>query len=322
MTDDHRHSRSKAHDGNNATRQEWLINTLYALRGHFRDHAPSEPHNLQEIGNLASEGNILHCIDSRLDEKSDLNLARGEYFASTSPGGVVPSLKGNHVEQKLHSRIQLGYPVMSAPKARNIIIMGHTDCGANLELYKALLSDAHPKDGTKAAWMLPMAPKSLKDALKRAKANGANVQDMLRVVEQTTVLTSMKNLYDYRFDNIAVKELVNEGKLHIIGAIRDLGVDEHGKHPLLVFDPKYKEFRKIEMLYGEMFPGNNERRADVIEERMKRDTPMHDGVFVPVHSLEVTQGAKTRTVAEINVSDISAGIKAEIDKIKGMGAER
>ncbi len=303
----------------NEARKERLLHTLYALRGHFRESAPADPEDLT-LGQKDAEGVILHCIDSRLNERKDLHLARGEYFQTASAGAAVPPYDGQRVS--LEHQVDLGYPALHFPKVRNIVIMGHTHCGANKALYDALLGDAKPSDGFEAGWMLPVAPEGLSAALKKAKSAGVDEQEQLRIVEQLSVLQSMKHLYDYYFNDKSVRDNVGNGSLHVIGAIRDIHADAEGKFPLLVYDSGRNAFRKIEELYDEVFPDTGKRTAENIENAAKPLLEQQKKMLVPAAHMVVQKGAESSTVAEMEISQIQDGVRKLLDKVNKAGVSR
>jgi len=303
---------------NASSHQIWLWNTLYALRGHFRDKAPDDPPDLT-LGQTDAKGVLHTCIDSRLDERGDFHVGRGELFASTAAGAGIPAYTGLS-GPSLPAQIDIGYPIIHSPNVHYVIVIGHTHCGANHELFHALLNGTKVTDNPKAAWMLPLAPAGLEEALKKARAvDGRNDEPLKRIVEKLIILQSINNLYGYVFEGKSVQALVNDGRLHVVGAIRDLKKDKNGNLPLSVYDPGYNEFRRIEDLYEEAFPEKKGSPIEKIESWAKAHLPSSPGVFIPISSLTMRKGAESTTVAEYHIKKINETISSLLDKIKSLG---
>ncbi|MBI3630847.1 MAG: hypothetical protein HY221_00730 [Candidatus Sungbacteria bacterium] len=107
----------KLMEQDNTARQQWLIDTLHALRGYFRTRRPKEADNLVEIGIKDAEGMIIGCMDPREDLKKRLHLAEGEYFSAVTPGGFSDT-------QEAALKAKLSFMAENVPKARNAILVG------------------------------------------------------------------------------------------------------------------------------------------------------------------------------------------------------
>lgn len=243
-------------------KHEVALKVLKAFRWYFQEKPQSDPDDLTK-GQNDAVGVIRHCIDSRLSERTDLKTPKGTYFLATSAGAAVPPWQDG-VGTDAQTVIDLGFAVTKIAKADTIIIKGHENCGACEAMFNALLNDVPENTSFATRWMLPVAALGLQGALKAAKSGGAEDKGLLRLIEKTTVLQSMRNLYDYSFDGNSVRDLVDSGKLQIIGAIRSLEKDTKGKQKLFIFDPDRKVFRDINEIYEEAGrPSLEESKAEV-----------------------------------------------------------
>lgn len=290
---------------------------LEVFAGHFTDQKPDDPHYLQ-AGQSQAKGTIRRCIDSRLDPKKDLNVAKGEYFTSTSAGAVIP--KYQDPSTSLQTQIDLGYPITQIENADTIIVMGHTQCGANKAMFDSIVSNAKIDSSPATKWMLPIAANGLEGALKSAKARGASEDEMLRLTEKITTLRSIENLYEYSFgENASVQGLVNTGKLKIIGAIRSLEEkDSRGRQKLYVFDPQFNDFIDIEKIKAE-YEANLAKSG---ESQSINDSGEKTPASLSSEEVIVKQGATSRTVAELKIGEIKAGIAALLDRVQNLETQQ
>lgn len=274
---------------------------LQVFAGYFSNGSSSLPQDLT-AGQDGAVAVLHHCIDSRLDERGDLDIGKGEMFLSTSAGAVVPPWQNGNGSD-LHTLTNVGYPVSHVENVKTIIIEGHTHCGANAAMYDALLNNADANGTFEGRWMLPVAADGLKEALQTAKANGAEDATLLRMVEQATVLQSMRNLFDYYFNDQSVRDFVDSGQLRIVGAVRDLGRDESGKQALYVFDPDESRFRDLEEIHAEF----NSKQIIVGPAKITLEDPPRN--------LVMQQGARSQTVAELSTLQLDNALKRLVNTI-------
>jgi carbonic anhydrase len=296
------------------SREKWLTDTLYALRGHFREATPADPNNLRTMEDV-SEGLIIRCMDRNLNEKQDLHLPKGELFEATPPGAAVaPPELGLNTTLQAQLAVAYGTAGKNSTKApKPLIIIGHDECGANQKLHNGLLKDKTRESDAVLNTMLPMAPDGLQQALKDAKDRGADDNKVRRMMEQITVLQSMQNLHNESFhcdgEHIKISDLVADGKFQIIGAIRSY--DEG--HPLKVYDPEHHQFRQIEELYREAFPGANRfSEQAIIDRKNAQEQPV-----LPTGGQKVraAKGATTHTAHSFNMRQIDDGVKFLLDAV-------
>lgn len=224
------------------------LNTLTALRGYFRDEAPAIVHGAPQ-GQAMAEGVLHHCIDSRMLGVV-LHLGAAELFDSASAGAAIPVWCGGKGDD-LQTAVSFGFPAMNFENVKTFVVSGHTDCGAVRALYNVIISDGGISSQA-ARWMSQVAPEGLRAALLRARSANVPEVEVLRILEQLVVLQSVRNLYDYKFDEVSVCDLVDNGRLNILACVRCVNINpETGRFPFVVFDPEYKKFRDIFDIYVE-----------------------------------------------------------------------
>lgn len=253
-------------------RKDWLLKTLYALRGQFRAKTPDTPDNLGDLPS-GTEGLIIHCADGRQQEFTDLRLGRGEYYGYTRLGTNLPSdiAQQRDIEfSALLSRALLHEgPSLKPRPPKNLIIIGHSHCGANNTLLTMQLDPKPEYSSHEARFMHSKNSPELGIAIRAANQRGVKREQLHDEVTKSTLLQSMYNAFDYRGGNNSLSTLTCNGQLHIIAAMRGTQM-ENGTFPLEVYDPQAHTFRNIEALYDELFPGNNERTAEKIETCMNQ----------------------------------------------------
>lgn len=243
-------------------RTHWLMNTLYSLRGYFRDEKPEVTHPLH-LGQKP-EGVIHHCIDSRVDLKESLRLRRGEYFTSAVAGALITS--ATHLGSSVQTRLNLGFPIENFPTVKQVVVMGHSHCGAVDAIRQMLLGPEVNQRTDDEYALLNCVPGGTQSILRSAHRKVGTVDSLRDALERSTILQSMRNFSEYQFSSHAsVAHAHDNGHLHVTGAIESLVANGNGRLPIRVFDPKSAQFQPIEALYDEMFPAHRERRADMIE---------------------------------------------------------
>jgi len=311
------------HDVPSPAREKWLINTLYALRGHFNKNRPALPEDMQRAKS-ASESIVVHCMDRLLDEKDEQRIPRGRAFDVDLIGGAAPPER-LHLNPRLKAELSAVYGALTkahTPYPKNIVILGHEGCLADKALHAGILDRASEHDDSVLQWMLPMASEELKKAIIAAKERNADDTQVQNILEKAVVLQSMENMHNEWFTHKKqvhhVGNLINDGVFNIIGAIRGDTPDKDGRFPLSVYDPEAKQFRPIEELYREAFPGAQYFLFSKIE---ARKAALDKGNTVPTATVQepvvVSQGAVTRTVHTFNIPEIREGLRVAIKAMHG-----
>lgn len=165
---------------------------------------------------------IISCIDSRGNPGTIFRPAPGTFFAHKAMGAIVrPYKKGTALAAALQFALKYN-------QVKEIIILGHTGCGAVKALVEKL-------DDDEISSFVDVAKVGLHRAQERC--NGVCSHDeLLRHAEEEIVLESMRNLKSYPSVYVALAE----NRLSIRGWLFDM---EHGQ--ILQYDAETKEFIKI-----------------------------------------------------------------------------
>lgn len=178
---------------------------------------------------LLSEGQdpdyfIISCIDSRSNPATIFKSLPGTFFAFKAMGAIVrPHKMGTALSAAL--QFALNYN-----KVKEIIVLGHTSCGA----IKALVANIEDQE---IASFIDVAHKGFDKARHRChSAEKCDSDDLQRYAEEEIVLLSCENLRSYP----SVRKALDEGRLKIRPWIFDMtqGV-------LLEYDQKAKAFVKL-----------------------------------------------------------------------------
>ncbi len=147
---------------------------------------------------------IISCMDSRAAPETLFNLKPGSCFTHRPMGALIQpyvpdSRSSREIDAKLTFSIQQG--------VRDIIVLGHTHCGAAIGL-ASNADDPHIKPWLEVG----------KSALKRAQAKtpGGDTEALARETEKQIVVTGLHNLMEYP----AVED--NLGKISMSGWLFDM----------------------------------------------------------------------------------------------------
>jgi len=153
---------------------------------------------------------FIGCSDSRVIPDLMVQSNPGDLFVIRNVGNFVPPYKPDEDFHATASGIEYATSVL---KVEEIIICGHTHCGACKALYHPLedLSLIHTKK-----W-LELGESAKKSAILSLGAN-APQEDLLRLTEKLSVIKQIENILTYP----TVKKLFEDGNLHIHGWYYDI----------------------------------------------------------------------------------------------------
>lgn len=193
----------------------------------------------KELLDLAQNGQhpkalFIGCADSRVVPNLITQTAPGELFVLRNVGNFVAPYK---LDEDYHSTASGIEYAVSVLEVEEIIICGHTHCGAIASLYGDLDETylAHTKK-----W-LSLGHKAKSLALLAADGQLAH-QELLRLTEKLSVISQIENLLSYP----AVKERVDSGKIHIHGWIYDINNGD-----IEYYDPDESRFLSLTQIKGE-----------------------------------------------------------------------
>lgn len=186
-----------------------------------------------ELLDLATNGQhpkalFIGCADSRVIPNLITQTPPGDLFVLRNVGNFVAPYKPDEEFHATASGIEYA---VTALKVSEIIICGHTHCGAIAALYTGVdeISFIHTKK-----WLsLGMKAKSL--AILTLDEN-ASQEALLRLTEKLSIISQIENLLSYPL----VQQGVQEGTIHIHGWIYDI---ENGN--IEYYDPDEQAFKSL-----------------------------------------------------------------------------
>ncbi|QOP41617.1 carbonic anhydrase [Sulfurimonas marina] len=154
---------------------------------------------------------FIGCSDSRVIPDLMLQTNPGDLFVLRNVGNFVPPFKEDEDFHATASGIEYA---VSALKVQEIIICGHTHCGACKHLYEPVPDDTsliHTKK-----W-LELGESAKKAAILSLGVNAPR-EELLRLTEKLSVINQIENILTYP----AVKQRFEDGDLHIHGWCYDI----------------------------------------------------------------------------------------------------
>jgi carbonic anhydrase len=154
---------------------------------------------------------FITCADSRVDPNLVTQSRPGELFIVRNVGNIVPPHDAIRDKNSVAAAIE--FAVLGL-KVKDIIVCGHSNCGAMEALYKdkkELNKMPHLRD-----WLELSAPVK-QSVLKYYQ--GSKQEALVRITEEENVLFQLHNIQTYPF----VKKALDEGSLHLHGWYYDIG---------------------------------------------------------------------------------------------------
>ncbi len=176
---------------------------------------------------------FIGCADSRVIPTLITNSDPGDLFVIRNVGNFVAPYKPDEDYHSTASGIEYA---VNALNVSEIIICGHTQCGAIEAIHKGV--DGKGFIHTKK-W-LSLGEKAKEMAI-LSLGSDAGKEDLLRLTEKLSVVFQIENLLTYPY----VKERVDAGTLHIHGWLYDMttGTIEY-------YDPDDAQFKVLEESKG------------------------------------------------------------------------
>lgn len=169
----------------------------------------------EELLDLAENGQhpkalFIGCADSRVVPNLITQTPPGDLFVLRNVGNFVAPYKPDEDYHATASGIEYA---IGALKVSEIIICGHTHCGAIAALYTGV--DESSFIHTKKWLSLGMKAKSLASL---ALGKDADKEPLLRLTEKLSIVSQIEHLLTYPL----VKQGVEDGTLHIHGWIYNI----------------------------------------------------------------------------------------------------
>jgi len=172
---------------------------------------------------------FIGCADSRVVPNLITQTGPGELFVLRNVGNFVAPYKP---DEEFHSTAAGIEYAVSALGVKEIIICGHTQCGAIASLY----ADVSSEDLKHTRKWLSLGEKAKSIAM--IASNGAlEHEELLRLTERISVIFQIENLLTYP----AVKRKVDAGEIHIHAWIYDMS---HGT--IDYYNPDTQKFESLE----------------------------------------------------------------------------
>lgn len=175
---------------------------------------------------------FIGCSDSRVIPDLMLQTKPGDLFVVRNVGNFVAPHKPDNDYHATASAIEYAVNVL---KVSEVIVCGHTHCGAIKSLYMPMESDKliHIRK-----W-LELAKPAKHIALSK-HGDTDDHEALLRTTEQISLILQIDNLLTYPY----VKEAVENSQLHIHGWYYDI---ENGN--IEYYDPESYSFKPLNTLY-------------------------------------------------------------------------
>ena len=198
--------------------------------GYFKKHA-------KELVSLAKNGQhpkalFIGCADSRVVPDLILNASPGDLFVLRNVGNFVAPYKPDEDFHAMASGIEYAVSVL---KVSEIIICGHTHCGAIESLYRDLSDNAmmiHTKK-----W-LTLGERAKNEALATI-GKEASKEELLRLTEKLSVISQMEHILTYP----SVKKGVDAEEIKIHGWIYSIDTGS-----IEFYDPEEAEYKPLSAL--------------------------------------------------------------------------
>lgn len=171
---------------------------------------------------------FIGCADSRVIPNLITQTDPGELFVLRNVGNFVAPY---NPDEDYHSTAAGIEYAVTALEVSEIIICGHTHCGAIASLYSEI--DEKPFIHTRKWLTLGNKAKSLSLL---ALGKNAPKEALLRLTEKLSVVSQIENLLTYPY----VKQRLDEGNLHIHGWIYDMASGD-----IEYYDPDEYAFRSL-----------------------------------------------------------------------------
>lgn len=174
---------------------------------------------------------FIACADSRVDPNLITQSKPGELFIVRNVGNIVPPYDAIKDKNSVAAAIEFAVLLL---KVMDIIVCGHSNCGAMQALYKderEFKSMPHLKD-----WLKIASPvKETVDAFYPDYSN----ESRQRILEKENILAQLRNIQTYPFVNQALEK----GLLYLHGWYYDIYT---GK--VYAYDPAADAFEDIVFL--------------------------------------------------------------------------
>lgn len=173
---------------------------------------------------------IITCSDSRVAPTKILSATPGELFITRNIGNIVPPYDRN--KGATQSAIEYAVNVLKIP---NIVILGHSSCGACAHLYHEKTEEEKHMDLDHIDKWLTLAYPAKHDAMLECLSNPN--KNRAEITEKNNILLSLQRLMTYPY----IVKALEDKTLQIQGWWYDIGSGN-----LEVYNYDTKEFVKVD----------------------------------------------------------------------------
>jgi len=171
--------------------------------------------NNQKLTELAQKGQtpqalFIGCVDSRMLPNLITDTGPGDMLVVRNVGNFISPHHENSGDTSVASAIEFAVKVL---EVKEIIVCGHTQCGAIYTIYSDLDKEVFPY---LSSWLAQ--GERLKMHMDESYGTFESREMLLRTAEKASVQLQLENLLSYPF----VEEKVVEGHLKIHGWIYDI----------------------------------------------------------------------------------------------------
>nr|WP_321268506.1 carbonic anhydrase [uncultured Sulfurimonas sp.] len=161
-------------------------------------------------GGQSPKALFIGCSDSRVIPDLMVQSDPGDLFVIRNVGNFVPPYKPDEDYHATASGIEYAVSIL---KVQEIIICGHTHCGACSSLYQELNDPSliHTKK-----WL--ELGQSAKTAAILSLGSEAPIENLLRLTEKLSIIKQLENILTYPI----IKKRFEDGSLYIHGWLYDM----------------------------------------------------------------------------------------------------
>ena len=208
---------------------EYLVQRYYGWKATTFANNKSWYHKLAEDGQHP-RAMIISCCDSRVHVTSIFGSDAGEFFIHRNIANLVPPFKEDQDYHGTSSAIEYAVKTLKIP---HIIVLGHSTCGgvqSSFDYFSGNNSNLHKDSSFVASWLEILRPSYEKIS------SDLSESEKIKLLEKSTVLTSIENLTTFPF----IKEAIKNETISLHGLWHDIGTGD-----LMFFDNKLNQFIRV-----------------------------------------------------------------------------
>ena len=205
---------------------EYLVQRYYGWKATTFANNKSWYHKLAEDGQNP-RAMIISCCDSRVHVTSIFGSDAGEFFIHRNIANLVPPFKEDQDYHGTSAAIEYAVKTLKIP---HIIVLGHSTCGgvqSSFDYFSGNNSNLHKDSSFVASWLEILRPSYEKIS------SDLSESEKIKLLEKSTVLTSIENLTTFPF----IKEAIKNETISLHGLWHDIGTGD-----LMFFDNKLNQF--------------------------------------------------------------------------------